>query len=209
MSLFRSADAILPIEPSGPGSPILRFWLARMFVSRSTSARIHSFITSSRVAASLRSLGQVAPHLDQRGDRARALRRDRAADRDPLVHQRGQRDPPAVAGLAEQLGVGDAGVGEEDLVELGLAGHLAQRPDLDAGRLHVDDERGEAGVLHRFGVGAHDEQAPARQVGERGPHLLAVDDPLVAVAHALATTARRSRSRRPARRTAGTRSPRR
>ena len=36
----------------------MRFWLARMLVSRSTSARLHSFITSSRVAASLRSSGR-------------------------------------------------------------------------------------------------------------------------------------------------------
>ena len=34
--------------------------------------------------------------------------------------------------------VGDAGVGEEDLVEHGVAGHLPQRPDLDAGLVHVD-----------------------------------------------------------------------
>ena len=85
-------------------------------------------------------------------------------------------------GLPSISDVGDAGVGEVHLVELGLAGHLAQRPDLDAGSVHVDDERGEAGVLHGLGIGAHDEQAPARQVGERRPHLLAVDDPLVAVA---------------------------
>jgi hypothetical protein len=79
----------------------------------------------------------------------------------------------------------DADVGEVDLVELGLAGDLAQRPHLDAGRVHVDHEGGHALVLHGLGVGAGDEHAPARQVGERGPHLLAVDDPLVAVAHAL------------------------
>ena len=53
------------------------------------------------------------------------------------------------------------------------------------GRVHVDDEGGEAGVLDRFGVGAHDQQAEARQMGQGRPHLLSVDGPLVAVAHAL------------------------
>ena len=106
---------------------------------------------------------------------------DGAADRHPLVHQRGERDPPAIAGRAERLGVRDARVGEVHLVELGLAGHLPQRADLDAGGVHVDDEGGEAGVLHGLRVGAHDEQAPPRDVGQRRPDLLAVDDPLVAV----------------------------
>ena len=35
----------------------MRFWLARMFVSRCTSARIHSFVTASRVTRSRRSSG--------------------------------------------------------------------------------------------------------------------------------------------------------
>ena len=49
------------------------------------------------------------------------------------------------------------------------------------GAVHVDHEVGEALVLRLLGVGAGDEHAPAGQVGQRGPHLLAVDDPLVAV----------------------------
>ena len=47
--------------------------------------------------------------------------------------------------------------------------------------MHVDDERGETGVLHGLGVGANDEQAPAGEVGKRGPHLLAVADPLITI----------------------------
>ena len=38
-------------------------------------------------------------------------------------------------------------------------------------------------MLGHVRVGAGEQQAPARDVRERGPHLLAVDDPLVAVAH--------------------------
>ena len=50
------------------------------------------------------------------------------------------------------------------------------------GRLHVDDEAGEALVLGQVGVGAGDDLADVAVVGARGPHLLAGDDPLVAVA---------------------------
>ena len=57
VSLLRSALAILPIEPSGPGAPTFRIWPARMFVSRSNSARIHSRMRSSRTAVVLRSAG--------------------------------------------------------------------------------------------------------------------------------------------------------
>ena len=62
MSLLSSAIAALPIEPSGPGSPLRRFWLARMLVRRSSSARIHSFITVSRTAAFLRSSSGIEFH---------------------------------------------------------------------------------------------------------------------------------------------------
>ena len=45
----------LPVDPSGPGTPLARFWLARMLVSRATSAFAHRIIKRSRVAASWRS----------------------------------------------------------------------------------------------------------------------------------------------------------
>ena len=106
-----------------------------------------------------------------------------AADGGALVHQRGHRHPPAVAHVADAVGVGDADVGQVDLVELRLAGDLAQRPDLDARRVHVDGEVGQALVLRLVGVGAGDEHPAVGQVGHRVPHLLAVDHPLVAVLH--------------------------
>ncbi len=93
--------------------------------------------------------------------------------------------PPALADVAEPLRVGDADVGEEDLVELGVAGDLAQRPHLDARRLHVDDEVRHALVLGTDSGSVRAMSMPQpSEVGERGPHLLAVDDPLVAVADA-------------------------
>ena len=69
------------------------------------------------------------------------------ADRRALVHERRERDGPALVDVAEPVVVGNAHVGEEHLVERRAAGHLAQRAHLDAGCLHVDDEAGEALVL--------------------------------------------------------------
>ena len=67
-------------------------------------------------------------------------------------------------GRAVSVGVASDGVvadvGEVDLVELGVTGHLAQRPHLDARLVHVDDEVGEPLVLGRVGIGACDEHPP-------------------------------------------------
>ncbi len=63
------------------------------------------------------------------------------------------------------------GIGEEHLVEHRVAGDVADRPALDAGRVHVDDERGDALVLRapleRGRVGAQQEQAPLARGARR------------------------------------------
>ena len=46
-------------------------------------------------------------------------------ERGALVHERGDRDHPAVAHAADDVLVGDPGLLDEELVELGLAGDLA------------------------------------------------------------------------------------
>ncbi len=51
MRLFSSAYTSLAVEPSGPGVPELRFWWARMLVSRAASASTHSCMTRSRSVA--------------------------------------------------------------------------------------------------------------------------------------------------------------
>ena len=79
---------------------------------------------------------------------------------------------------AQPLGVGDAHVGEIDLVEARLAVGLLDRPDLDPGRLHAQEEHGQALVLGHGGVGAGDQDAVVGVVGAAGPDLLAVDDPV-------------------------------
>ena len=83
------------------------------------------------------------------------------------------------------MSVGDAGIGDVDLVELGLPGHLAQRSGLDPGGVHVQNKVGETFVLGRIDVGASQQQSPAGFLGEAGPHLLPVDHP-VPIARAIA-----------------------
>ena len=100
-----------------------------------------------------------------------------------LVGERRERHAPALVDLADHVGRGHAHVLEEDLVELGLAGDLAERPDGDARRLHVDQDERDALVLGRARIGAHEEEAPFRHVRHAGPDLLAVDDVVVAVEH--------------------------
>ena len=139
----------------------------------------HEFVVLPRRAQ----LGSRAPLLGDDPDHAGLAGRRAAADGHPLVHERGLRDPPAFADRAEALRVRDADLGQEDLVELGLTGDLAQRPDLDARRGHVAQEVRHALVLGHVRVGAGDEDRPARLVRHRGPDLLAVDDPVVTVFH--------------------------
>ena len=69
------------------------------------------------------------------------------ADVAALVGEHGHADVPAAVQRAEEAVGRHHDVGEEDLVELRAAGHLAQRPDLDAGQAHVEQEERDAAVL--------------------------------------------------------------
>ena len=89
--------------------------------------------------------------------------------------------PQPPAHLTEYPVVRDADVSEEDLIELGLAGDLVERPDVDSLGLHVQQEVGQALVLGLVRIGPGHQHPPARHVGQRGPHLLPVHDPLIAV----------------------------
>ena len=78
--------------------------------------------------------------------------------------------------------MGDADVTEKHLVELRPAGHLAEGAHLDAGRVHVQHELGQPGVLGRIGIGASQQDGHVRHVTTRCPDLLPIDDPVVTVA---------------------------
>jgi hypothetical protein len=73
------------------------------------------------------------------------------------------------------------GLGEEHLVEAAAARDLPERAHLDSRLADVDDEHGDALVLGLLGVGPGHDDAVVAVVGARGPDLLALEDPLVAV----------------------------
>ena len=90
------------------------------------------------------------------------------------------RQPSPTAPIRSASGIGRAV--EEDLVEVGVAVHLPQRPDFDPGRVHAQGKGGDAGVLGHREVGAGQQQAPIGVVGPAAPHLGSGDPPDVAVA---------------------------
>ena len=77
-------------------------------------------------------------HLDQPLHRVGAAAA--AAHPGALLDQAGAGHPPALAGCADDVGGRDPHLVEEHLVEIGRAGHFAERADVDAGAAHVEDE---------------------------------------------------------------------
>src|SRR5207249_2898211 len=90
-----------------------------------------------------------------------------------LVLERRDGDLPAAMQLAEEVLARHADGLEEDLVELRLARHLAERADRDARALHVEEQAGDALAAAGLGVGPAEEHAPVGVLRERRPHLLA------------------------------------
>src|SRR5712691_2418239 len=128
----------------------------------------------------VRTTAQLAGVVGELGGRDLRSRRQGHPQRAPLMKKGRHGDRPTVAGLAQDLRLRHLHVLEEDLVELGVAGDLDQRPDLDAGALHVDDQVGEAVARVDFLALAGDEHAPLRYVRECRPDLLPVDQVVVA-----------------------------
>ena len=100
-----------------------------------------------------------------------------------LEGQRGERDAPALTDPSHHVVDMGARAVEEDLVELAGAGQLGDGPHLDAGLVHRHQEIGQPLVARRIRVGPAHHEAPVRQVGQRCPHLLPGDHPLVAVTY--------------------------
>ena len=83
---------------------------------------------------------------------------------------------PAVALIAEQRARRQEHVLEHDFVEMMFVREIDNRADLDARRLHVDDELADAAVaVVALGVGAAEQDHIVRDMRARGPHLRAVD----------------------------------
>jgi hypothetical protein len=89
---------------------------------------------------------------------------------------------PALVLLADQVLGRHFDVVEEHFVHLVAAVQHDDRAHGDAGRLHVEQQEGDAGLRLAFGAGAHQAEDPVAVLGQRGPGLLAVDDVLVALA---------------------------
>ena len=95
------------------------------------------------------------------------------------MHERSDGDVPSVADRPQRILDGHAHVVEEDFGELGLTRHLEERPHLDAGTVHVDENVGESFVLLRFRIGAGEQSAPVGGPAIAVPDLLAGDDEFV------------------------------
>ena len=126
--------------------------------------------------------GATAEHAALGPRRGEAGVRAAGADAGTLEEEGGLGDGPAVALPSDEVGGVADRVVEEDLVEHGVAGHLPQGPDGDAGLVEGEREPGDAGVLRDREVGAGEEHAVVGLHRHGAPDLLAVDDPAVAVA---------------------------
>src|SRR6202022_4284282 len=98
----------------------------------------------------------------------------------PFVRECGQGHAPALTRGSQSSAVGHFYAVEEDLVEGGASGHLPKRPHGHPGRMHVDEEGGEVVVAWPRRRLA-DDLADVRQVRSGRPHLLAGDEPAIAV----------------------------
>ena len=134
-----------------------------------------------RSAVAARALRQTQQLVEQD-----AVHDELARRRAALVAERRLRDLPAAVQLADEVLGRHAHVVEEDLVELLAAGHLPQRPNGDARAVHVDDEEADALRLRRGADRCAPAGCPSGELRVAGPHLLAVDDEVVAVALGLA-----------------------
>ena len=72
-------------------------------------------------------------------------------------------------------------IGKEHLVEPHAAINLVDRPDLHSWRVHVKDEHRDAAMLGLVEIGASNDQAALTHMGQRGPHLLTIENPFVTV----------------------------
>jgi hypothetical protein len=119
--------------------------------------------------------------LRQRDERVeRHARAGGIADQHALVLERRSRDLPALAAFAHDVLRRHANVVEEHLAEVVAALHHDERPHVDPGSLHRDEQVGDARVLGRVGLGAEQAEHHVGLGGVAGPDLLPVDHPLVA-----------------------------
>ena len=98
---------------------------------------------------------------------------------------------PALVFLADQVLGGDAHVLEEDVIHFMRSVDGDDGPHGDAGRFHVDQQEGDAGLRLCRRVGPHQAENPVGMLGQRRPGLVAVDDVVIAVPHRLGADRRK------------------
>jgi len=127
--------------------------------------------------ASIRRVGTFTRHQIQRAVRYQAI--NAAAFVFQLSHRLLERRTFGTHQVLHR----HAHVGVEHLAEVPVGGHVFDRPHLDARGVHRHDDLADAGVWRAVLAGAADQVAEVGEFAEARPDFLAVDDPLVAVAH--------------------------
>ena len=84
--------------------------------------------------------------------------------RAPLVREGRRRHRPTLVLGTDPLVVWHQHLVQEDLVELGVAGHLHERPDVDARGLHVEREERQAARAGGLGIGSRQAQPPCGEL---------------------------------------------
>ena len=79
--------------------------------------------------------------------------------RNPLVHQGRDSDLPP---LAQALRIRNAHIRQANLVKTGIPGHLPDRTHVDTGRLHIQEEIGQAYMLHGFWIAERHQDGAVR-----------------------------------------------
>lgn len=141
--------------------------------------RLGELLLHARIVARPRAVGPGRPRPDEQL-LEEALLQVRIAHR--LLEPEGEADDgPALIDLADPRAVRDAHAAQREGVRP-LAAQRVHRSDLDARRVGGDEEHREAAVRAVLTARARQREDVLRDVGRRRPHLLAVDDPVVAVA---------------------------
>ena len=101
----------------------------------------------------------------------------------PFKHQGGNRYHPAAIFFANQVRFGHSDIFKKNLVKLGIAVHLDERSNGNAGAVHINQQIADAVMLGRVRVGADQEKTPVRVLRPACPDFLTVHHKMIAVFH--------------------------
>jgi hypothetical protein len=119
-------------------------------------------------------------HRDDIVHRAQAAHHAFHPQATAFMRERAHRDAPAAVQFVDEVFTWHFHRIEKHLGEFRLAGEVAQRPDLNAGRIQVDQQHGNAPVFWRVLVGAHVTETLGGDHRVTGPDLLAGHHEMIA-----------------------------